>query len=231
MAAVYATDISSASADDNSAGAGKNGGIFRSSTARAVLAIASTTLLIISLVRLGANRAASLKELSDTVMNLTKELNQVELENEHNSHEVDTLEKKLLDAKIDLVWKEQHVESMGMSQELMYDTMVKQIHRDQDVIEETTRFTSEFARTGALAADELQKKNHENSNLKQALAFALEELANAREGHPRVLPVDKDLDTKVKERKLRGVNPYMPGDNIEIIEDEEGGKVALRPGE
>ena len=40
------------------------------------------------------------------------------------------------------------------------------------------------------------------------------------------------IRTKEDLKKLRGLraSEYQPGDNIEIIEYEKGGKIALRPG-
>mmetsp|Transcript_7686 Transcript_7686/g.17399 ORF Transcript_7686/g.17399 Transcript_7686/m.17399 type:complete len:375 (+) Transcript_7686:151-1275(+) len=229
-AAIYTAGIPT-SADD---AAGKNGGIFRSSTARAVLAISSVVLLINSLVGIGTNHATNVKNLSDTVTSLSRQLHTLEVENENKIHEVETLEKQVSDKDIELAWENQHVENQMESQGLMHKAMMKQIQKDQEMIQESHKFTHHVAHTGILAQRELESEYEANANLKLALASALEELASARKqlpgGNNRGGEEKIGMDLDGNTRKLRGVSLFQPGDNIDIIEYEEGGKIALRPG-
>mmetsp|Transcript_26800 Transcript_26800/g.49269 ORF Transcript_26800/g.49269 Transcript_26800/m.49269 type:complete len:377 (+) Transcript_26800:188-1318(+) len=238
MAAIYAAGIQTSDEEAD----GKHDGIFRSSTARAVLAISSVALLLLSLSGLGSTTGApNLKDLSDTVMHLTQQLQNIGVIEEKNIHELEALEHQLDETEIELAWEKQHVGNEKETQKAMFDSMLTQIKKDHEVMEENDKEVKTVARKTHQTLAELEKEQRENAHLKHALAFALEELAKARSAHPAPPPPPKRVVERRKgevgesdptERKLRGVHasPYQPGDNIEIIEYEEGGKVALRPG-
>ena len=89
----------------------KSGGIFRSSTARAVLAVASLTLLLSSLLGLGSTAGTpNIKDLSDTVTNLARQLQNLGGKNGGKTGEVEELEHQLNDTEIELAWEKQHVD-------------------------------------------------------------------------------------------------------------------------
>jgi hypothetical protein len=218
---IYAADIQTS--DEEADGKNKNGGIFCSSTARALLAISSVALLLLSLFGLGSTGAPNIKDLSDTVIHLTQQYQNIRGGDENNIRELEALKHQLVEKEIELAWEKQHVDSQTYSQELMFDSMLKQINKDHEVMEETENVVSEVSLKTWQTQAELEEEQNENANLKVALAFAIEELARARSLLPAVPPAGQ------KERKLRG-GQYQPGDNIEIIEYQEGGMVALRPG-
>mmetsp|Transcript_26801 Transcript_26801/g.49271 ORF Transcript_26801/g.49271 Transcript_26801/m.49271 type:complete len:360 (+) Transcript_26801:188-1267(+) len=221
MAAIYAAGIQTSDEEAD----GKHDGIFRSSTARAVLAISSVAFVLLSLFGQGSTGAHNLnvKDLSDTVMHLTQQLQNVGGEDEKNIHTLEALKHKLVETEIELSWEKQHVDNQEENRELMYQDMLGQIQKDQKNMEDSFKVISDASGKTWHTQAELDKEQNENANLKVALAMAIEELGNARSALPAAPPA------RYKARKLRG-GQYQPGDNIEIIEDEEGGKVALRPG-
>ena len=223
---IYAAEVSS-SVDDDSIGPNKNRRIFRSSAARVVLAISSVALLIILLLNMRSSAGApNIKDLSDTVMILTQQLGE---DNENDDREA--LEHQLDELGIELSWERQHVEEEKTKQEMMHDSMSKEIIRERELIYETSKVASEASRKNSLAQRELYNERSENANLKEALANALEELHKARSQLPPAPDgnVEKKGEIGKTKRKLRATG-YRPGDNIELIEYEEGGKVALHPG-
>lgn len=217
-------------------GVGRVGGAFRSPAAKALLAAASVALLIASAVSLGANHANNIKELSDTVTTLTLQLNRQREEAERRLSELRELERKVGDKDIELAWETQHVRDVEELKEEMERDLTKKIKKGGEDYLELAKLSSEFAQKTSVAEEKVESEHKENANLKVALAFALEELSKAREQLPPapdsegLLP-GKDVEKQMEKRKLRGKNVYQPGDNIEIICDEGGGKVALRPGE
>lgn len=105
-AAICAPGVSATSVE------GESRGFFRSSTARLVLAIASVALLLSSLIGMGStNGAANLKDLSDRVMDLTRQLQNLGLgggrsnEKEESERDLLGLQKQLEDAEIELLGK------------------------------------------------------------------------------------------------------------------------------
>lgn len=217
----------------------KHYGIFRSSTTRIVLAITSVALLLLSLLGMGStNGAPNLKDLSDTVMDLTRQLQNLGVTEEERgggAGEVKKLERALEETEIELAWERQHVHDQKTSQKLIYESMIGQIKSEQEAIKLKDRAVTEVARETSMARAELHREKMENSKLKSDLAEALELLANARATLPAAPGAEdeKKVLTNADLKKLRGVvrvSEYQPGDNIEIIEYEEGGKVALRPG-
>lgn len=248
IAGIYATEIS-ASADGYAHAAPPNGGIIRSSTARAVLAISTVVMLLLSFLGYGSNGAPNLKDLSDTVMNLTLQLHKYNLGETKTNNEdkirrqLEEIEHQLDEKKIELEWEKQHVENQQMAQEILFQTMAGQIEKDQKVIEETEQVFHDVGHKAEKLYIDLGKEQEENAELKAALKAALDELSKEREKLPAPpLPpgekVEKEKDGGSDDRnkhKLRAVPPparegYQPGDSIEIIEYQEGGKIALRPG-
>ncbi|KAL9186537.1 hypothetical protein ACHAXT_005775 [Thalassiosira profunda] len=218
--------------DDVAKRKGGDGGMFR--WWGAVLAFFSVALL---LAALRSNSGANVKDLSDTVMTLTRQLQERVGESEH-LQELEELRHKLSDRDIELSWERQHVAEEEEVQRLMHDAMAERIHQDHEAIKEVTETTSGYARRSAEALNALHKEKSDNAELKVALAFALEELAKARSQLP---PVPEGESLKYgHEQAMRNLEAgklrkkpntsYQPGDNIEIIEYQEGGKVALRPG-
>ena len=219
-----------------------------SSTAKAILLISSLALLLFTIISIGAQHfyAANIKELSDTVIKLHQQINALEIENENKLHLVESLEGKVTEKEIELAWEIQHVHDVEDVKQRMHDTMHEKIVQDIELIQVAQRAASEFAQKVERKEYELAVEENENANLKVQLAIALEELGNARsklpppplgsaheKGREKVSYVQrdgKDMVMKQKERKLRGKGLFQPGDPIEIIEYQEGGKVALRPG-
>lgn len=244
VASVYAASASSA--DDDDYGDGKGGGVVCSSAARVVIAVSTIALLWISLLSyIDYGGGTSIKDLSDAVMELHRQIQLAGTTNEEREREIESLERLASDREIELAWERQRVEDEVMAGEIRGKALTAQIMADREIIEDTTRETSKIALSNYQTKDQLRKEQDENASLRAALASALEELARAREqlpASPDALGsktrggdegnnlVEKGLGhTDVKKRKLRAAR-YQPGDNIEIIEYEDGGKVALRPG-
>jgi len=160
-----------------------------------------------------------MKELSDKVIQLNKQLKALEEENENS---IQTLQKTIEEKEIELAWKTQHVDEEKKIQKEMHDSLTKTILHEREIIKDTTKQTSEFAQKAQRSAMELYNKQKENANLKIKLANAAKELSLAHE---------KMSDNKQTKPKLRGQQEDLqPGHPIELIEYEEGGKIALRPG-
>lgn len=239
-------DIQSGDDDDGTNGKNKNRVGIISSTAKAVLIISSVALLLFTIISLGAQHyAANIKELSDTVIKLNQQINALEVENENEKHLVETLEGQVAEKDIELAWESQHVRDVEDAKQRMHDSMHEKIIQDIEMIKTTSKAASEFAQKVARSEYELTREENENANLKVELAIALEELGKARSKLPPpplgsmqkgrqevgyIQRDEKDMVLKQKERKLRGKTLFQPGDPIEIIEYQEGGKVALRPG-
>ena len=88
----------------------------------------------------------------------------------------------------------------------------------------------------SLMAQEARHKmeSEENADLKNQLAHAIEDLANIRAQLPLAPGTGgqaEDFYLRRNKRKLRGKSNYQPGDNVEIIEYQGGGRIALQPGE
>ena len=277
MSAVYATEI--LASPDSSGNDSRRVGIFGSTT-RIILAISAAALLILSYVGAGFNGAANLKDLSDKVTHLTLQLNNKGTEStidgeDRVERELSELEHQLEEKEIELAWEEEKVENHKLAQEIMFESMSKQITHDQQILSESKHTMHELGKKAGKFYHELGMETQENVELKKALANALEELANARaqlppapdaplpggeikkdylermqknesedeylEGmhkdndHGESVKVENDnmekevVDPSVN-RNLRVKTGFQPGDNIEIIEYQEGGKVALRPG-
>mmetsp|Transcript_37135 Transcript_37135/g.89567 ORF Transcript_37135/g.89567 Transcript_37135/m.89567 type:complete len:361 (-) Transcript_37135:350-1432(-) len=201
----------------------QNSGIFRSSNA--LLAVSS--LALIAVVLLGAashrDRASNLKELSDTVLDLTQKLQVISKENERKEREIVILQKEYEDKKIELSWENQHVHDEVERHEEMYRYMVKELVGNQDILYKNSKVASQFELENNEMMMSLETEHDDNAKLKVAYAFALAELEKARRG-------GGDKDTNVRHRKLRGVNHYQPGDSIEILESDRGGMMNLWPG-
>jgi len=202
---------------------------FVSSTARSLIAISSIVLLLISLIGIGSGPAANVKDLSDTVLDLTQQLHTLQLENINRIDEVDTLEKLVTDKDIELGWGVQHLHNQEESQNIMYQSLVRQLDHDVEVMERANEKASKIVETSRLAEREIEKGRAMNADLKQALDSALEELANARKLTNGGSRGNDDLDGN-DGRMLRGVTPYLPGDSIDIIEYRGGEMVVLWPG-
>jgi len=202
----------------------QNSGIFRSSNA--LLAVSS--LALIAVVLLGAashrDRASNLKELSDTVLDLTQKLQVISKENERKEREIVILQKEYEDKKIELSWENQHVHDEVERHEEMYRYMAKELVGNQDILYKNSKVASQFELENNEMMMSLETEHDDNAKLKVAYAFALAELEKARRG-------GGDKDTNVRHRKLRGVNHYQPGDSIEILESDRGGMMNLWPGE
>lgn len=169
-------------------------GIFRSSTARAVLTISSIALLLTSLISLGANHATN-KELSDTVMELTRQLHTLEVENENKIHEIETLEKQVNDKDVELAWESQHVADEGELKETMLHDLMRQIKKDEKIIKENDKHTRDISTASAFAKSQLVKEHAINKNLKAELVNARKQLFGGNRGGEE----SNDFD-----RKLRG---------------------------
>jgi len=240
VSALYATEISASASDEDATSNNKNGGIFRSNAARALLIISSLALILFALLSPSspASTTANLKELSDRVVDLTRQLQSVGSKDSADLAELDRLRHDLDDKDIELAWEKQHVDNQKDIQRLMQESMVSQIQADQHYLEEYDhKLNGATAETHKIEMT-LAKEQRDNAQLKHALQFALEELARAREGLPPA-PERKSGENggngngqgNKTEKKLRGPGAgYQPGDNIEIIEHEDSGKIALRPG-
>lgn len=193
-------------------------GLFSSSTARIVIGAASVTLLFLSILSRGSNGGASYKiqELSGTVMKLTQQLHTNNIQDE-----LEELKHKLADEEIELEWEKQHIDDLGERKKMTHDALYKEIKRDTEIIAQENRKLASMGRSQVETEHILERERGENESLKKALAFALEELAQARLELPYT-----------SEQKLRGSTQegFQPGDNIEIIEYQGGGRIALRPG-
>lgn len=167
---------------------GKRGDSFCSSTARVVLAIASIVLLFLFLAT--DDGVDNIKDLSDTVMNLTQQLQDERTLRHELGMETLELQNKLEETDIELAWEKQHVENQIETEKNIADT---------------------------------------NQELRQSLNAAVKQLAEARAMLPAA---PSPQGAEASERKLRGVSvtSYQPGDNVEIIERREDGKIGLHPG-
>lgn len=256
LSTVYATEIPSY-ADDTSGSNNTSAGIFRSRTARAVLTLSAIVLLFLSFLNSNSNGSvANLKDLSDTVTRLTLQLHSnfsstssSKEQEERIRSELADLKHQLEEKKIELAWEKEHVENQKFAQQLMHESMKKQIMKDQEYIHHTLKDMHKLGDKSEKLGRELMNEENENANLKAALSFALEELAKARAQLPPApgrengsgsIKINNDINHRppsnkeihdAANRKLRAnLTGYHPGDNIEIIEYQEGGKVALRPG-
>lgn len=240
VATIYATEVSSSAGEDDGVAKPAGTGIFRSQTARMVLSVSAVALLLVSFMGMGSGGGApTVKDLSDTVMDLTRQLQNnmgIEDASRPNGKSTEELQHELDEKTIELAWEKQHVEDAETTKEFMYNSMREQIVNDHDLLDKTVGKIKQFAGKNAEIERKLMDEETENSNLKTALAFALEELAKERAKLPPApgAPKIKDQDlvndqrrTQTLRNKKRG---FQPGDNIEIIEYQEGGKVALRPG-
>ena len=191
-----------------------------SSAARILICISFISIILFAIIRLSSRHSASMKELSDQVIQLNRQLKLLEEENENS---IQTLQKTIAEKEIELAWKTQHVDEEKKIQKEMHDSLTKTILLEREIIKDTTKQTSEFAQKAQRSAMELYNKQKENANLKIKLANAAKELSVAHE---------KMSNNKQTKPKLRGQlqEDLQPGHPIELIEYEEGGKVALRPG-
>jgi len=190
-----------------------------SSISRILICISFISIILFAIIRLSSQHSANVKELSNQVIQLNKQLKALEEENENS---IQTLQKTIEEKEIELAWKTQHVDEEKKIQKEMHDSLTKTILHEREIIKDTTKQTSEFAQKAQRSAMELYNKQKENANLKIKLANAAKELSLAHE---------KMSDNKQTKPKLRGQQEDLqPGHPIELIEYEEGGKIALRPG-
>lgn len=222
-----------------------------SSIARAILALALVALLLLSLACAPDSGVHNIKDLADTVMHLTQQIQHFGSKDEPTKRdELETLEHRLDEKEIELVWEKQHVESQIEARKLMAKTMSGQIVKEQEALQRMQEQINGVAGAGATHQHELEAKlsreHRENENLKQSLASALKQLAEARATLPAAPPSPRGTgvaertgwevkslgDGDASKRKLRGAfaTSYQPGDSIEIIEYQEGGEIALHPG-
>ena len=83
---------------------------------------------------------------------------------------------------------------------------------------------------GLMALEARHKmESEENADLKNQLAHAIQDLTNIRAelsgGEAQAYYLRRN------KTKLRRKSNYQPGDNVEIVEYQGGGRIALRPGE
>ena len=235
---------------------------------RTILSISSVILLLIVIgdVCFSANKinkytTDDINELTQTVLRLSQELHDAQIDNERTHHELELVEKDLSDNKIELNWETHHVRSIEESHRLMKESMLDQIHKDQINIIDTTKAASDIAARQKQEHEvQLTREHDENIQLRVALAKSIEELDRVRRiqkqqqqqqlnapieleneadrsrSERNEMSGNKTSNTKSYERLLRGGSSnYQPGDGIEIIErirrDDGVTKIALRPGE
>jgi len=200
-----------------------------------------------------------INDLTQTVMRLSQELHDAQIDNERTHNELELVEKDLSDNKIELERETHYVRSMEERNRLMKESMLDQIHKDQINIIDTTKAATEIAARQKQEHEvQLMKEHDENIQLRVELAKSIEELDRVRriqkqqqqlkapigfedeEEESRAqrdeLSGSNSSNTKSYERLLRGgISNYQPGDSIEIIEriqhDDGVTKIALRPGE
>lgn len=216
----------------------QNSRIFRSSAARVVLAVSTAALLIIVLLSAASHnkRVAKVKNLSDTVVDLTRKLQALSKEDETKEREIEHLEHEFEGMKMELSAENQKQHDAYEAMIERDSTMSRQITESREDL--MTHVAKENYEMKAI----LEAEHGENADLRAALARVLEELSAVsadppqadRGGRSRDTINEElggeDVDMKVGERKLRGVKPYHPGDSVEIFEEQEGGILALRPG-
>jgi len=257
IADVYATKLSTS--EISRVFGGTNNGVFRSSITRAILVTACFAFVMISLGGAwSVRRATSIKDLSDAVMKLSLQLHEAELENEMHVRQLQIYDKEVSDKEVELAWEHQHVddaevelrsalgqiekdrkaikEAAELLDELADEITAKEIQIQKEHQEsEKTKWMLDVTVEGLMAQEAQHKmESEENVDLKNQLAHAIEDLANIRAQLP-LAPGSggqaQDYYLRSNKRKLRGKSNYQPGDNVEIIEYQGGGRIALQPGE
>ncbi len=249
------------------------GGIFASSslplhhrplTVRAILSIASMVLILLVVGdicfvvndKINDRATDDIKELTQTVMRLSQELHEAQLENERNRHK--------LGSKIESTRENRHVANNEESQRGLKESMLDQkVQKGQrNNIIDTKKEPSKMAAREQQEHEVLppSKEYDEHIQLKEALAKSIDELDRVRQKQkqqqqqPIVLGEDRSggngerggrlpsgentANTKPYDGLLRGGSSssssyYQPGDGIEIINNYGIAKkqIALRPGE
>ena len=156
-----------------------------SSAVRILICISFISIILFAIIRLSSQHSANMKELSDQVIQLNKQLKALEEENENS---IQTLQKTIEEKEIELAWKTQHVDEEKKIQKEMKDSLTRtSILHEREIIKDTTKQTSEFAQKAQRSAMELYNKQKENANLKIKLANAAKELSLAHERRCQVI--------------------------------------------
>lgn len=184
---------------------GKRGGIRRSSATRTVLAMASVALLLLAFLGLGSTVTKNFGSKDEQSIR----------------QELEKLARQLGDKEIELAWEKEHLRSQIESQKEMAQDMIGKIQKERENLMAAKKTIKDVALKTHRYGVELSSEQKENEELKQSLAFAMEELAKARAPPP-------GSRSNPSERKLRA-SQYQPGDHVELIEPQEGGKM-LYPG-
>lgn len=160
-------------------------------TVRTILSIASVLLFLLVIRDIcyfylsndNNNNATidDIKELTQTVLRLSQELHDVQLENERNRHQLSTVEKAVSDSKIELSWEIQHVASMEESQKIMKESMLDQIQKDRIKNVDSNKAAPKIASRQQQDHDaQLREEHDENIQLRVALAKSIDELDRVR---------------------------------------------------
>ena len=213
--------------DDDGADDGKHrpgpGGILRSSIFPTVLVIVLVCALLSSFISQKSSGSHTLKDLSDTIIDITRQLQNIGIGGEKDSTEIEKLKRKLTEKEIELAWESQHVSDEKEQLKEVHDSLLDQIRKGKTIIEGEEKRITEIGMVHKRTERSLHKTQIENAKLKVDLAFAIEQLAKIRSKFPAA-------PDSPRARKRLGGGQYHPGDNVEIIEYEAGGRVSLRPG-
>lgn len=225
-------------------------GLFHSSSSRLTIALATLALFVITLVSSRASASfrttsTALKELSDQVVALTRQLN-TDSEVLREFHDV---EHELENSKIELSWDHQHIEELEKTEEEMIYSFQMAHESEEKTINHFQKKTNAMENRANLVTTQLEYEVIANLELKAALKAALSDMAEIRKNHPpapREIEAHKPSATVVgdntlaeqtgsimgPDRKLRGAtsgHSYQPGDSIEIFVTHDG-PTTLHPG-
>ena len=162
-------------------------------TVRTILSIATMILILIVVGdicfvvndKINGRATDDIKELTLTVMRLSQELHDAQLENERNRHELESVEKAVSDSKIESTRMNQHVAINEESQRVLKESMLDQkMQKDQgNNIIDATKESSKMAAWERQEQEVLRprKEPDEHIQLKEALAKSIDELDRVRQ--------------------------------------------------